>query len=52
MEEKSAYASGMDAPAYNDPAQVVEDKGIRMGEAVDMFGDVETAEEYGYVTRG
>lgn len=24
----------------------------RMGEAADMYGDIQTAEEYGYVTRG
>lgn len=50
--EKAAYSAGVEAPVYDDPARVVEDKGIRIGEAMDMFGDVETAEEYGYVTRG
>ena len=43
---------GMGAPAYDDPARIVEDKGVRMGEAADMYGDLDTAEEYGYVTRG
>ena len=50
--EKSAYSTGMDAPTYDDPSRIVEEKGIRMGEAADIYGDVETAEEYGYVTRG
>ncbi|MCJ1415705.1 hypothetical protein MMC32_002037 [Xylographa parallela] len=52
--EKGEYASetGMGAPAYDDPARIVEDKGVRMGEAADMYGDLDTAEEYGYVTRG
>lgn len=43
---------GMEAQAYDDPAHIVEDKGVRMGEAADMYGDLDTAEEYGYVTRG
>ncbi|MCJ1432803.1 hypothetical protein MMC27_002160 [Xylographa pallens] len=52
--EKAEYGSekGMGAPAYDDPARIVEDKGVRMGEAADMYGDLDTAEEYGYVTRG
>ena len=32
--------------------RIVEEKGIRMGEAADMYGDIATAEEYGYVSRG
>lgn len=39
-------------PIYDDPAGVVETKGTRIGEAADMYGDVATAEDYGYVTRG
>ncbi|MCJ1289536.1 hypothetical protein MMC34_001069 [Xylographa carneopallida] len=52
--EKGEYATekGVGAPAYDDPARIVEDKGVRMGEAADMYGDLDTAEEYGYVTRG
>ncbi|MCJ1401101.1 hypothetical protein MMC11_004313 [Xylographa trunciseda] len=52
--EKGEYVTekGMGAPAYDDPARIVEDKGVRMGEAADMYGDLDTAEEYGYVTRG
>ena len=43
-----------DAPPYRNDSieRVVEDKGIRMGEAADMYGDLETAEQYGYVSRG
>ena len=36
----------------DDPSRVVEEKGIRIGEAADMYGDLATAEEYGYVSRG
>jgi len=48
--EKEAYT--VDAPLYDDPARIVEDKGMRMGEAADVYGDIQTAEDYGYVSRG
>ena len=53
-EKKGFSASGTEAPPYdhNGVERIVEDKGIRMGEAADMFGDLDTAEHYGYVTRG
>lgn len=37
---------------YVDPGTGVESKTGRMTEAADIYGDIETAEEYGYVTRG
>ena len=53
-EEKTGFsANGAEAPPYDSNGdRLVSDKGIRMGEAADMYGDLETAEEYGYVTRG
>ena len=53
-DEKNVFrASGGEAPPYDSNVdRVVGDKGIRMGEAADMYGDLQTAEEYGYVTRG
>lgn len=33
-------------------SRLAEEKGIRMGEAADLYGDIATAEEYGYVSRG
>lgn len=48
--EKEAYT--VDAPLHDDPARIVEDKGMRMGEAADVYGDIQTAEDYGYVSRG
>ncbi len=48
--EKEQYAMG--APAYDDPSQIIEHKGMRMGEAADVYGDIQTAEDYGYVSRG
>lgn len=41
-----------EAPIYDGVERVVEDKGIRIGEAADMYGDLDTVEEYGYVSRG
>lgn len=34
-------------PEPDDPAD-----GTRVNEAKDIYGDIQTAEEYGYVTRG
>jgi amino acid transporter len=55
MAEKGAYSvnAGM-APTYdgNDAAHIVRQKGGAMGEAADIYGDIQTAEEYGYVERG
>ena len=53
--EKESYNEtyGGETPPYDTDAQkIVENKGIRIGEAADMYGDLETAEDYGYVTRG
>jgi amino acid transporter len=52
MEKEHYLEKGVEAPPYDDPSRIVEDKGGRMGEAADMYGDLDTAEEYGYVTRG
>ncbi|KAL8650115.1 MAG: hypothetical protein Q9210_004009, partial [Variospora velana] len=40
------------SPLSDGPARLVEEKGIRFGEAADMYGDQGSAEEYGYVSRG
>jgi amino acid transporter len=53
--EKANYELGVEeSPAYNhkDAANIVAAKGNHIGEAADIYGDVQTAEEYGYVTRG
>ena len=58
--EKEAYSVNPtekysnESPPYghDDPTRIVEEKGIRLGEAADMYGDLGSAEEYGYVTRG
>ena len=41
-----------DSPGYTNAERIVEEKGVRMGEAADMYGDLETAEDFGYVSRG
>lgn len=52
MEKERYVETRSEAPPYDDPARIVEGKGVHMGEAADMYGDLDTAEEYGYVTRG
>ncbi|KAI4225516.1 MAG: hypothetical protein L6R36_003865 [Xanthoria steineri] len=57
---KEAYSgdtTGNDSPTYDDSSResssrIIEEKGIGLGEAADMYGDLRAAEEYGYVTRG
>lgn len=44
--------SSIESPSSNEAARVVETKGIRIGEAADLYGDVASAEHYGYVSRG
>lgn len=39
-------------PQYVDPSTGIESKEGRMIEAAALYGDIQTAEEYGYVTRG
>lgn len=41
-----------ESPPLDDATRVVEEKGIRIGEAADLYGDLASAEEYGYVSRG
>ncbi len=40
------------SPTYVDPATGIESKQGRITEAAGLYGDLETAEEMGYVTRG
>ncbi|PGH14580.1 hypothetical protein AJ79_02915 [Helicocarpus griseus UAMH5409] len=39
-------------PTYDDTAKAVDSKELRFNEAAGLYGDAETAERYGYVTRG
>lgn len=48
----SAEKYSNESPPLDDATKVVEEKGIRIGEAADLYGDLASAEEYGYVTRG
>lgn len=58
MEHKEVYNTtpaekfSAESPHYDNMARVVDEKGTRIGEAADMYGDLATAEEYGYVSRG
>lgn len=48
--EKERYA--LEAPPYDEPSRIIDDKGMKMGEAADVYGDIQTAEDFGYVSRG
>lgn len=48
--EKDGFA--VEAPPYDARHTAVEHKGSRVGEAADVYGDIQTAEELGYVSRG
>ena len=37
---------------YDEATKTVNEREIQLSEAADMYGDLETAEDYGYVTRG
>jgi hypothetical protein len=59
MSEKEQYDvratpdyNGHATASYVDPATGIESKSGRILEASDLYGNIETAEEYGYVTRG
>lgn len=43
---------GVSPTDYADPGRTVQEKGIGMGDAIDIYGDLATAENYGYVSRG
>lgn len=53
--EKTHYAVDhqIAAPSDNhDLKDIVRQKGGAVGEAADIYGDLQTAEQYGYVERG
>ncbi|KAF2185740.1 putative proline-specific permease [Zopfia rhizophila CBS 207.26] len=51
--EKVDYTIGTDSPHIDHGVKdIVERKGAATGEAADLYGDLQTAEEYGYVERG
>lgn len=52
--EKSQYTVGSESPnhASGDLKEIVHAKGNGIGEAADLYGDLATAEEFGYVERG
>jgi amino acid transporter len=40
------------APPYENGEEFIDVKQVQIGEATGIFGDFETAERYGYVSRG
>jgi len=49
MEKQPEY--GVD-PANEEATKLAARRGSKANEASDLYGDIQTAEEYGYVTRG
>ena len=41
-----------DDSQYHETERIVAAKGMEYAEAVDIYGDIETVEDYGHVTRG
>jgi yeast amino acid transporter len=55
MEKEPDYAvdPNVDHPSNSEEASKIEARrGSKVNEASDLYGDVQTAEEYGYVSRG
>jgi amino acid transporter len=53
MAEKADFTTEADAPPYEGQTSPVADrKHSTIGEAADIYGDINAAEEYGYVQRG
>ncbi|ORY13157.1 amino acid permease/ SLC12A domain-containing protein [Clohesyomyces aquaticus] len=52
--ENQQYSIGTESPngEHNAMKDIVATKGGAVGEAADIYGDLQTAEEYGYVERG
>lgn len=52
--EKHQYSIGEVGSEHSDHGVkgIVSEKGGAVGEAADIYGDVQTAEEFGYVERG
>ena len=50
MEKPVAY--NVESPPYEDGKPLVDVRKLQYGEAEGIFGDAETAERYGYVSRG
>jgi yeast amino acid transporter len=49
--EKGQYTVGTESPDHG-IKDVVTSRGNNIGEAADLYGDIQTAEQYGYVERG
>lgn len=52
MDKAGVDAYNVEAPPYDDHKSEVDVRKLQFGEAEGVFGDVETAERYGYVSRG
>ena len=50
VHEKSSASASDEVPTYDTVG--VETGKLRISEAADLYGDIQAAEDYGYVTRG
>ena len=50
MEKQPEYDEG--DPTHEELSKLAARRGSKANEASDLYGDIQTAEEYGYVTRG
>jgi yeast amino acid transporter len=51
-DSETAGYNGHSHATYVDPTTGMESKAGMLNEAGELYGNIETAEEYGYVTRG
>jgi yeast amino acid transporter len=54
MEKNAKYDIGTHSPEERESFDAARrgSKAVAVGEAADMYGDIQTAEKYGYVERG
>ena len=52
LEQYTNVSDIYDDGYFNEHARIVADKGMRVEEAAEMYGNIATVEDYGYVTRG
>ena len=54
LEKTRTHSALYDDPSkiYDHPHRITGERGLQLDEAADMYGDLATAEEHGYVSRG
>lgn len=52
VEQYTNVSDIYDEAYFNEHARIVADQGMRVGEAAELYGNIETVDNYGYVNRG